>query len=355
MSLVETLAWLVDIESETGNEGRICTQVATRLGPRFGENLLRINNSLVVGEPTGKPLVLLVGHLDTVPSQGQVPAHTDGERMFGLGTTDMKSGVAVMIHLLEDLHPSAWDVVGVFYEGEEGPSSGNGLEPVLAKVEWLRTAELAVVLEPCDGEIQLGCNGVINAEVRFVGRSSHSARPWFGDNAISKAGGWLQAMHAREPQVHVVGGLEYREVMSITRASGGIANNVIPPEFVLNLNYRFTPDLTTDQATERLLEACADADEVEIVDVAPAGPVRADHALVDALARASGARIAGKQGWTDVARLGLYGIPGINFGPGETSLAHQLDESVRLSDLDSVYRALFEVLAGQHDLRSGRS
>lgn len=342
--LVDTLAWLVDIPSETGNEDRICGEIAARLAPKLGEALLRSRDSLIVGRRTGKPLVLLVGHLDTVPAQGQPPARVEGGRLHGLGASDMKAGLAVMIHLLEAVESDRHDVIGVFYSGEEGPSAGNALEPLLTGHDWLAEAGFAVVLEPCDGEIQIGCNGVVNAVVTFRGHAAHSARPWLGDNAITKAGRWLSRMHDLAPVPHLIDGLEYREVMSVTRASGGIATNVIPAEFSLHLNYRFTPDLSPDQARERVAEVCAEADSVEVVDLAPAGPVDSSHPLVAELVAASGARLAPKQGWTDVARLGAHGIPAVNFGPGETALAHQRAESVRLDDLRVVYEALVRAL-----------
>ena len=343
MTPTETLAWLVDIPSETGDERAICDAVTDRLAHLPSR---RINHSLVVGERTGKPMVLLVGHLDTVPSQGQSPARVEAGRLYGLGAADMKGGVAVMIHLLEDdLAEGPYDMVGVFYEAEEGAAIDNGLEPVLRSEAWLSDAEFAVVLEPCDGEIQVGCNGVVNARVTFSGKSAHSARPWWGENAVSKAGEWLARMHTRPPDPHVIDGLEYREVMSVTRAIGGIANNIIPPEFTLNLNYRFSPRRTVEEAVQCLLDVCDDADEVSIVDSAPAGPVRADHPFVTALAAASGARLAPKQGWTDVARLGVYGIPGVNYGPGSAQQAHQAVEWVDLRDLEATYDALRAVLS----------
>lgn len=345
MTLLETASWLIDIPSETGEEDAICTAIARRL---VGRPQTRVGNSLVVGEPDDRPLVVLAGHLDTVPSQGQGPARVDDGVLRGLGAADMKSGVAVMIHLLEDpeVRAGSRNVVGVFYEAEEGPMDGNGLGPVLDSVDWLGDAEFAVVLEPSDSQIQLGCNGSINARVTFTGKTSHSARPWWGENAITKAGEWLAAMDRREPELHVVGGMEYREVFSVTLASGGIARNVIPDRFELNLNHRFTPDMSIDDATRRLQEVCTAADEVEVIDVAPSGPVAADHPIVDRLASVSGAERAAKQGWTDVARFGTIGVPAVNFGPGRASEAHQKDEFVEVSEIDATHRALRTVLSG---------
>lgn len=348
MNLEETLVSLVDIPSPTGFEGRLCTAVATRLMRVRGDSAVkRIANSLVVGESTGRPIVLLAGHLDTVPPQGQGPAKVEEGRLTGLGAADMKGGVAVMIHLLEDplVRTGPYDVVGIFYEGEEGPAAGNALEPILNRLDWLQDAEFAVVLEPSDGEIQLGCNGVVNAEVTFTGKAAHSARPWWGENAIAKAAPWIERIGAIPPNPVTIEGLEYREVMSITRAVGGIANNVIPSEFVLNLNYRFSPRRTVDDAIEQVKAVCEGVDRVEITDTAPAGPVDASHPLVDGIRSVSGAQLAPKQGWTDVARLGLYGIPAVNYGPGEAFHAHKADERVALQDLTSIHATLQAVFS----------
>jgi succinyl-diaminopimelate desuccinylase len=344
VSLVETLRWLVDIPSETGDELEIRQAITDRLS---SIPMVKTGKSAVVGERSGKPLILLVGHLDTVPSQGQGPARVAENRLHGLGAADMKGGLAVMIHLLEDeaVMAGAYDVVGVFYEAEEGPAELNSLERILQEQSWLTEATFAVVLEPSDRELQVGCNGVVNATVRFQGRSSHSARPWWGENAVTKAGEWLSIMHQRRPELFVLDGLEYREVMSVTTAQGGVARNIIPPRFDLNLNYRFNPGRTVEDAVEVVRQVCEAADEVEITDTAPAGPVKADHAFVQALRSASGAALAAKQGWTDVARLGVYGVPGVNFGPGEARQAHQADESVDLGDLDFTFDTLQTVLS----------
>jgi len=260
----------------------------------------------------------------------------------------MKSGLAAMIHLLEDeaVANGPYSVVGVFYAAEEGPHENNQLRQVLAEVPWLAGADCAVVLEPSDGEIQYGCNGVVNARVRFVGKASHSARPWWGENAVTKAGEWLATMHRLEPRPYRVEDLEYRRTVAVTRAEGGIANNIIPAEFTLNVNMRFTPDMTVDEAIDELRQICTPADEFEVADTAPSGTVSVDHPILARLAELSGAARAAKQGWTDVARFSEIGVPAVNFGPGETSQAHQADESVSIADLDRVLAALRRLLAG---------
>ncbi len=344
MTLAATLIDLVNIPSVIGSEGRICTAIAERLLPVWSlQGVQRIGNALVVGQRTDRPLIVLFGHLDTVPEQkDNGKAREAGDRIYGLGTSDMKSGLAVMIHLLEDdeVRSGPYDVVGVFYDKEEGPVDDNGLEDVLERAEWLTEADFAIVMEPTDLSLELGCNGVINADVIFHGRAAHSARPWLGENAITKAGEWLATLHSRQPTLVDIHGLEYREVFSVTKASGGVANNVLPAEFTVNLNYRFPPSYTVDQAEDRLRSLAEPADLVEVTDRAPAGTVPEGNAHLNRLEALVGGDITPKQGWTDVARLTARGIPAVNYGPGEVAQAHQAGESVTTTNLDTAYAVL---------------
>jgi succinyl-diaminopimelate desuccinylase len=337
-SLVDTLAWLVGIPSPTGEEEAICRAISDRLSTHPTRV---IQESVVVGDPApGK--VLLVGHTDTVPLQGETGARIDGDRLYGLGATDMKGGVAVMIHLIESLGTEG--LVAVFYAGEEGPIKGNQLGGIFDTVPGLTSARAGIVLEPSNRELQAGCNGVINATVSFQGEPAHSARPWLGVNAVTRSGPFLTAMNGLEPEAHEIDGLVYKEVMSVTRASGGIANNVVPGRFDLNVNYRFAPDRSIEDAERKLSEVCALADTIEITDLAPAASPSVDNPLFVSLATASGAPVTPKQGWTDVAQLAVRGVPAINFGPGETDLAHKPGESVRIDDLEWAYGSLRPVL-----------
>jgi succinyl-diaminopimelate desuccinylase len=336
-TLTETLTWLVDIPSETGNEEAIRDSLAERLS---GLPHQIVNRSLVVGEP-GPDKVALFGHTDTVPLQGQVGARIEGDRLYGLGATDMKGGLAVMVHMVEDL---ADRVVSVFYAGEEGPLAGNDLGPILDTIPALTGVEAGIVMEPTNREVQAGCQGSINANVTFLGESGHAARPWRGVNAVTRAGRFLTMMDGLEPELHPIEGLEFKEVMSVTRAHGGVANNIIPGRFELNVNYRFSPDRTVEEAIQRLHDLCSAADEFEVADVALAAYPEVSHPLFQTLIEATGGVVSHKQGWTDVAQLAERGIPGINFGPGETALAHKPGESILLDDLDWAYRALMTTL-----------
>jgi succinyl-diaminopimelate desuccinylase len=277
--------------------------------------------------------------------QGDPTARIDGDLLRGLGVSDMKSGVAVMLGLLDDPPADSSDFVCVFYDGEEGPSAGNGLEAVLDACPWLVDAALSIVMEPTDLNLELGCNGVLNADVVFKGASAHSARPWLGENAVTRGGTWLAKMHAMEPEQFDIGGLVYREVFSVTQAHGGIANNIIPPVFTINLNHRFPPTFTVAEAEQRLLAVTADADEVVISDRAPAGRIEPDHVDVRRLDALIGRDRVAKQGWTDVARLTARGATAVNYGPGIVAQAHQVDESMPIANLQIAADVVRQFLA----------
>lgn len=344
MTLLDTLIEIVDIPSVTGAEDELCTWLHERYDSRYP--IQRVGNSLIVGRPAqGAPFVALYGHTDTVPVQGDPSARIEGDRVVGLGTSDMKAGLAVMIELLDTgTREAEAGLVCVFYDREEGPADENGLAAVLDEAGWLVGAEISIVLEPTDLNLELGCNGVLNADIVFSGSTAHSARPWLGENAITKAGEWLMALHGREPEVVHIDGLEYREVFAVTRASGGLANNIIPGEFVVNLNHRFPPVYSIEEAEARLRAVATGADEVVITDRAPPGSVDLDSAAVQRLDTLIGRERKAKQGWTDVARLTSRGAVAVNYGPGEVDQAHQVDESVPIENLAIVCQVLEELL-----------
>ena len=347
MSLVDDLCWLVDIPSVTGDERALRDAIAERLSGTVEVEI--VGESLLAGRRTGQPRIDLYGHLDTVPENGNLPARIESGRVHGLGASDMKSGLALMLAALESeaIADGPYDVVAVFYDREEGPADENGLEGVLDEVGHLGDAELALVMEPTDNELQLGCQGTINAEVTFEGEAAHSARPWLGENAVTKAGEWLTEMHLREARDVIVEGLTFRETFVVTTASGGVARNVIPASFTLNVNHRYPPDRSPDEAEQILAEVCAAADRFEVVDSAPAAPIPSENQHVERLKSSGVAAVTAKTAWTDVARLAQRGIPAVNFGPGEVALAHRADESVSTEALETGWTILERFLTAQ--------
>jgi len=346
-ALADLLETLVNIPSVTGNEATIAEHVVSRLRMRGGGEIMRSGNAVVWrGPQADRPLIVLAGHLDTVPPNGNATASRRDGKLFGLGATDMKAGVAVMLALLESLDPESlrFDLACVFYDAEEGPAEGNGLKRLMGEMPWLTKAALAILLEPTDNRIELGCNGVMNVEVTVRGKSAHSARPWTGVNAIEVASEWIQRVtrtRVRKVQLH---GVEYAETLQVTTLRAGRARNVVPDELVANLNYRFTPDMSIEEAEAKLRALVPLAFEFRIVDRAPSGRACGDDPLVkDFIARFK-PELAGKQGWTDVARFTAAGVPAFNFGPGLPELCHQAGEYCPIGNLEPAHRMLAEFL-----------
>jgi len=348
--LDSTLLELCAIASPIGEERALCDALCARLGElRLAGPVRRHGDSIVVPVTRGRgPRVALVGHLDTVRTENG-PARLEGGRCFGAGSSDMKSGLAVMLAIAESVPAEhlAYDLSLVFYAREEGPFVDNELGLVLERDPELAAVELAVCMEPSDNRLHLGCVGSIHATVTFRGRTAHSARPWEGENAITRAAPLLAELDARRPRETVLDGLTYRSVMTVTRASdGGRGRNVVPDRFALNLNYRFAPDRTIEEAKREILALIGDRAEVEFTDLSPAARPNASNPLVQALVRAGVRSVEPKQAWTDVARFAERGIAAVNFGPGENAQAHQKNESTSLALLHEGYAITSRWLRG---------
>jgi succinyl-diaminopimelate desuccinylase len=336
--------------SPIGHEQVIASHVEAWARRHFGHNeVLRVGNSLVVGRRRdARDTVLLVGHLDTVPAQSdENRPRLEGDRLFGLGASDMKGALAVMMTLAEDvrLDELPVNVCFVMYEREEGPFQESGLGPLFAAAPELTTAELAIAMEPTDGRVQVGCVGSLHAQLLFKGQAAHSARPWQGKNAIHAAGELLTDLDSLGRREVSVDGFTFFEVMSATLARGGHARNVVPDSFELSLNYRFAPGKTTAQAETEVNEFVRQRCEVRVSDVAPSGRVCTGNSRVQRLIELTGLPAEAKQAWTDVARFSELGIDAVNFGPGETAQAHQRFESASLSALEQSFGALAGLLA----------
>jgi succinyl-diaminopimelate desuccinylase len=330
----ETLLWLCSIPSPIGEEEAICDSVQARLSKLPTAGARRYKNSIVVPVTRGRgPKIALVGHLDTVRTENG-PARIDGDRCYGSGASDMKSGLAVMIVLAEtlDLADLPCQLTLVFYAREEGPYKENELGDVLQQDPDLAGVDLAVCLEPSDNKLHLGCTGSVHAQVTFEGRTAHSARPWEGANALTAAAGFLQEVGAIAPKEVEIDGLVYRTVTTVTQArDGGRGRNVVPDRFILNVNHRFAPNGSLEGAMQYLRDLVGGRAQIEFTDLSPAAMPSASHPLVQHLVRCGVQSVEPKQAWTDVARFSALGVPAINFGPGENAQAHQKNESTSIS------------------------
>jgi len=343
MALAQRTLDLVNIASESRSEAELYRYV---VGAVPLEQAYSDGESVLFAKRTGKPLVLLAGHTDTVPAQGNLPGRIEDGAVVGLGASDMKGGLAVMIELARWAAETelAYDLALLFFPREELGPAENPLPGVFERTALVDDAQLVICLEPTDNTLQLGCLGNLNARASFEGKSAHSARPWLGVNAIKLAFDGLQQVLETEPRDVDIDGLIFREVISVTQLNAGIAANVIPARAEAILNFRYAPDRTPDSAVERVRELVGS--DVEILANSPPAHVASRSPLVEQLRAVGGFEVQPKQAWTNVADFAARGLDAINLGPGGTRYAHAVDERVEISELERTYDALQRFLAG---------
>ncbi len=343
-SLAERTLELVDLPSPSRDEGLVYAAVKAHVPLDVVHD---DGESLLFAKRTGKPLVLLAGHTDTVPEQGNLPGRIEDGAVHGLGASDMKGGLAVMIELGRwaadaDL---AYDLALLFFPREELGPHENPLPALFAATRVIDEAALVVCLEPTDNTLQLGCLGNLTARLVFEGRSAHSARPWLGVNAIGLAVDGLREVVGLEPRDVQVEGLTFREVISVTQIQGGVASNVIPARVEATLNFRYAPGRTPADAEAYLRDTLAQ--DVEILQNSGAAHVPSLESPLLARLRSTGPfEIEPKQAWTNVADFAARGLDAVNLGPGATRYAHAVDERVEIAELERTYAALQRLLLG---------
>ncbi len=350
---IELTAALVDIPSESRHEARIADEVEAALRAQTsGFEIVRAGNAVLARTRLGRPSrVLLAGHLDTVPVADNLPSRRcggdDGEMLHGCGTVDMKSGNAVFLHLAATIPDPAHDLTLVFYDCEEIDAAANGLGRIQREhPEWLR-ADVAVLGEPTGGYIEAGCQGTLRVVVYAAGIRAHSARSWMGENAIHKLAPVLDRLSAYRARTVDIDGCSYREGLSAVAIGGGVAGNVIPDAASVTINYRFAPDTSVTAALHHLHEVLDGLDvTIEQTDAAAGAPPGLSAPAARALIDAADGRVRAKYGWTDVSRFAALGIPAVNYGPGDPSLAHRRDERVPVEQITTAVGVLRRYLGG---------
>jgi succinyl-diaminopimelate desuccinylase len=349
VDLLARTADLVAVPSVSLAEADLADRVEAELRAVDGVEVVRVGDNVVARTHLGRSTRLVVaGHLDTVPPNGNATPRIDGEVLWGLGAADMKGGLAVMLELARQVPEPAVDVTWVFYTAEEIASVHNGLGHLFRDRPDLVAGDVAILGEPTGGAIEAGCQGTMRLEITLAGKRAHTARAWMGRNAIHRAGRVLAVLDGYEPRHPVLDGCEFREALQAVRIEGGVAGNVVPDRVVITVNRRFAPDRTPAQAEDEvralLAEVVEGDDEIEVVDVADAAPPGMSHPLLRTLRDRHGLAVRAKLGWTDVARFAAAGIPAVNFGPGDSALAHTAEEHVERSSLDAVYASLADLL-----------
>lgn len=355
LDLAVTTLELIDIASVSGDEERILQRIRGSMnqaslggGWRAADDQDGALLYLPAARRPQAPLVLLVGHVDTVPVAGaRLPGAIEDGHVIGRGAADMKGALAVMLALAQDPPESNLDLGLVFVAREEMPIGSSALLPLLERSAQAREATLSIVMEPTGNAIEIGCNGNLNARVTVKGKAAHSARPWLGDNAIHAAVEALASvvdLPAREVEVD---GLIYLEVMSVTTIEGGIAQNVVPDLVTAHVNFRYAPTRTPEDAEERVRDLLGHHRvELEVLGNAPPGPVSVANPLVERLRAAGDLQIGPKQAWTPVAEFGVHGMDAVNFGPGDPRYAHTDEEKVSVAALQRSFEVLSSFLRG---------
>jgi succinyl-diaminopimelate desuccinylase len=337
---------LVNIESVSRNELAIADAVECALTGLGHLDVTRRGNTVVARTHLGRgERVVLAGHLDTVPLNGNLPARNDGTHLHGLGSCDMKSGDAVILRLAATVPEPVRDVTFLLYEAEEIESEHNGLTHLSAGDPDLMLADFAILMEPSNAVVEAGCQGTMRVEVTTHGERAHSARSWKGVNAIHRAAPVLERLTSYAARMPVIDGLTYHEGLNAVGISGGVAGNVLPDLCTVSVNYRFAPDRSEAEA-EEFVRAFFEGYDVRVSDSAPGALPGLDRPAAKEFVEAVGGTVNPKFGWTDVARFTALGVPAVNFGPGDPMLAHKQEEFVPLDQIRSCERALVAWLGG---------
>ena len=353
--LLALTAALVDIPSVSHDERAITDHLEALLAPVPWLDVSRVGENLVARTSLGRDRrLLLAGHTDTVPSNGNQSARVEGDVLWGLGSADMKGGVAVIAELARTVDEPAVDVSYVFYECEEIDSEFNGIERLFRERPDLLAGDAAVLAEPTGARVEAGCQGTMRVEVTMTGERVHSARSWLGRNAVHRLAPVLTALAGYQGRRVTIDACDFREGLQGVLVSGGVAANVVPDRAVLTLNHRFAPDRTPEQAEAHIRAVVGEVDEFRVADMAPAAPPALGHPLLTSLLAATGAPPRAKLGWTDVARFAAHGVPATNYGPGDPSVAHAAGERVERSELETVFAVLRHLLDDPAPETAGR-
>jgi succinyl-diaminopimelate desuccinylase len=347
--LLQLTADLVDLPSVSFEEGAIADWFEAELRMIDGLEVTRVGDNVVARTNLGRRFrVALGGHLDTVPVNDNATARIEGQVLYGLGSADMKSGLAVMLELARAVREPAVDVTYVFYAREEVSLEHNGLRELFREVPDLLAADVAILGEPTDAVLEAGCQGTMRARVTFRGARAHTARPWMGRNAIHRLGGLLAALEEIEHRSPIIDGCEFREAMQAVFVEGGVAGNVVPDAATVTVNHRFAPDRSPVEAEDYVRSIVSafmeEGDGFEVTDMSPAARPDLHHPLMAAFIGRNDLIVRAKLGWTDVAFFSEQGIPAVNFGPGDATLAHTQNEHLNEIPLVMAYQALEELL-----------
>jgi succinyl-diaminopimelate desuccinylase len=347
--LLARTAALVDVASPSRAEGPLVDSIEAELRAHAHLEVTRVGDNLVARTSLGRlHRVVLAGHTDTVPAADNATARIENGRLFGVGSADMKGGLAVMLELAAALTEPVVDLTYVFYAREEVASAESGLGELFEARPDLLVGDIAILGEPTDARIEAGCQGTLRMRVQLKGIRAHTARPWMGRNAVHRLSGILAALDSYEARSPIIDDCQFREALQAVAIEGGLSGNVVPDSASITVNFRFAPDRSAFDAETHVRELFAsfieDGDVVEVLDIANAAAPGLNHPLLASLVERSGSQVLAKLGWTDVARFAAHGVPAVNFGPGDSTVAHTAGEYLDRAPLERVHAVLVGLL-----------
>jgi acetylornithine deacetylase len=314
-----------------------------------------------IGPPNTRAM-MFAGHLDTVGVEGMThppyEATIDGDKLYGRGSADMKSGVAAMccaaLAAFDDCGSSAKrQIIIAAVTDEEYDSIG-----MRALLDSGVTAECAILTEPTRLAINPAHRGFVWMEIEFIGRAAHGSRHDLGIDAIRHAGlvlAELDELDSGKLQVskHKLLG---RGSLHASTISGGTGLSTYPDRCVLKVERRTIPGETAEGAMREIHDACERvrarrpelSATVRLIGAQLPSDVSPDAPVVKMLER--GLKVAGlpvavegMSAWTDAALLNEAGIAAICFGPGDIGLAHAAEEYVPVSEIRQATEVLTNV------------
>jgi acetylornithine deacetylase len=314
-----------------------------------------------IGKPGGRN-VMLNGHLDVVGVEAMVhapfdPVERDG-RMYGRGSTDMKSGIAAMCAAAARVGPGLeGEVIVAAVIDEEYTSKGTR-----ALIESGVRADMVIITEPTRLAICPAHRGQIWLDIEFHGRAAHGSRWDLGVDAVAHAGLYLAELdrHDREklpnrPHHKLLG----RASTHAGRIEGGVGYSTYPASCRLQVERRTLPSENADVVVAELASLADRARErnprvnatVSVRSVLHPSDVAEDAPIVSALRGAiagSGLepRVEGLSAWTDAALFNAAGMQAVCFGPGDITLAHAAEEYVEVREIGLAENIIAAMLIG---------
>jgi acetylornithine deacetylase/succinyl-diaminopimelate desuccinylase family protein len=277
--IVEMASELIAIPSVSGDEKGVMEFVAGWCEGRGIEHIVtakdpeRPNVIAWVGDPSSGPVIAMNGHLDTVPVSDAGSWRTDpfdpvvsedGKKIFGRGSSDMKSSVGVMLTMLELFQEATLDgALMAHIVSDEELSANYGTLHVLTEIEAGRIPrpDYVFIGEGSQLKVRNAERGIVGFEITFHGRASHTAAARVtGINAIAKAAKAVLALEGEIDKFHPSIG---HPVISVNLIQGGVAHNVVPGDCTITVDRRIIPGETKESVTEEIratLEALATED-----------------------------------------------------------------------------------------------